>query len=169
MKTTAVKITDGTNPALSCQSLITQIKILANHPFTDQEIHDVFQMISKNKISLQRITIHANQIVFSVPFEMTNDIIFLFSKSEYLIKNNVCAAINISEGQINDIPELTAKIIKALGYANVLILQLITSQSFVSVLIEQQNLTKARSALREALQLPFGDTTEAPLLITPAV
>jgi aspartate kinase len=152
MKIRAVRITDGTLPVLSCQSGITQIKLLANHPFSGQEIQAIFQMIANHQISLQRINLHLDQIVFSVPCAAADSITFLFDKPDYVInRNSNCAEINISGGQISDIPEIMAKIIETLSCANVSILQLSTSQAFVSVLIEQADLAKASSVIRAAL------------------
>jgi aspartokinase len=155
METEAVQIIDGIPHELSCQSGITQIKLLADHPFSSQEIQTVFQTASNYQISLQRIDVHGNQIVFSIPFATTGGFLSLFNESDYHIQTvQHCAAINISIGQIDDIPEITATVIETLNSVDVPILQLITTQSFLSVLVEQCHLPKVRTTLGASLS-PF--------------
>lgn len=94
MQAGSIRIIDGTPPVLSCQSEVAQIKIMANHPFSGQEIQAIFQTIANRQIALQRITIHVDQIGFSVPRAMTGSIVPLFRHSQYRITaNGNCAAI----------------------------------------------------------------------------
>ncbi|EGO63861.1 ACT domain-containing protein [Acetonema longum] len=148
METEAIIIMDGTPPVLSCQSEITQIAILANHPFSNQEIQAVFQTVADHQIALQRINLQKNQIVFSIPSAMTGAILSLLPKLEYHITTiSRCATINISGGQVDDVPKITANILKMLHSMSIPLLQLNTSQTFISILIEQCHLTKAKGAI----------------------
>lgn len=150
MKIKAVKITDGITPVLSCQSKISQIKLTAPRPLSDVELQDIFRTISDQQITVQLITVHAAQLVFSVPSTMTGAIVDQFCQ-DYHIKAVDCAQISISGVQSNHVSEITAKIINTLSSMNVSILHLTTSQAWVSVLIEQPHLARARSAIRAAL------------------
>lgn len=165
MKTEAVTIIDGTPPVLSYQSEITQITILADHPFSNQELQTVFQAVADHQIALQRINLQADQIVFSIPFAMTGDILSLIPNLEYHIRTiSNCAAINISGRQAETAPAIITKILATLSSMNIPLLQLSTSQTFTSILIEQRHLTKARDAIEAHCRLtkfengPYSDS-----------
>ncbi|MDF2501164.1 MAG: hypothetical protein K0Q77_1878 [Anaerosporomusa subterranea] len=154
MKIRAVKIIDGAAPIISCQSEISQIKLVSKRPLNGEEIRDIFRMISDKQITLQLITVHITQIVFSVPCLMAGAVMDLFSQSEYRINAiNDCAEVNISGVQVSDVPQITGEIIETLSSLNVAILHLTTSQSSVSVLVEQAHLPAARNTIHAALHL----------------
>lgn len=124
---------------------------------TDERKHDpqlIFETLANHQISVDFINVSASHSIFTVQAEQ-NRIAYtlLQERGFHVLLNDECAKISIIGGGMNGQPGVMARIVAALTKENIPILQSADSNAAIWVLVKEEYMSKALTALHSTFDL----------------
>lgn len=118
------------------------------------EYNNILLNIAKAGISLDLINIFESRYIFTIPFELKNDLekVLVGCNIKYSLKEN-CSKIALVGSGMRGVPGVMAKIYSALYENNIEVLQTADSHMTIWCLIYTSNLKDAINALHKAFTL----------------
>lgn len=132
----------------------TQITISFNQNTEDTVIDDIFEILAKNKISIDLINVFPEYRVFTIDskqVETVKNILDTLNLKYSIVQN--CSKIAVIGNGMRGIPGVMAKILKALRDKNIKVLQTADSHTTIWCLVKEEDTNTAIQALHDAFEL----------------
>lgn len=148
---TIISNESSNKPVVSITSMSNRVQIIINKKDNKNEYYNILDIIAKNKISLDLISIFADRQIFTISLEDREKFVEL--AHNYNIKFNIkdnCSKISLIGEGMKGIPGVMSKIYSTLVKNNIEVLQ--TSDSHMSIwcLVDDNDKDLAIKVLHEA-------------------
>lgn len=133
---------------------VMQIKVVLDAATTHNESFKVFRAMAENGISVDLINVHPGLIMFTVMEEVADAATAKLAALGYQVETTRnCAKVSVVGGGMREVPGVMANFVEALSFNDIPILQTVDSHTSISVLVKNDDVNKAVTALHERFGL----------------
>lgn len=133
---------------------VMQIKVILDASTTHNESFKVFRAMAESGISVDLINVHPGLIMFTVMEDVADAATVKLATLGYQVETTRnCAKVSVVGGGMREVPGVMANFVEALSFNDIPILQTVDSHTSISVLVKNDDVIKAVTALHERFGL----------------